>query len=64
MSYNFHSYNNHTFEEAVELQLFMESLIGAGYKLNKSLSSYEIRIYQNGKETFTLNVPERSVSIS
>lgn len=63
MSYNFQTYNNHIFSEPVEVQLFMESVANSGYILAKSVSSYEVRVYSNGKEKITLNVPERSVSI-
>lgn len=63
MSYNFQSYDNYIFNEPIEIQLFMESLANSGYTLSKSVSSYEVRVYSNGKQKFTLNVPDKSVSI-
>lgn len=63
MSYNFHAYNGHTFNEAIELQLFMESVRNSGYALDKQCSTYETRVYRNSKEKITFNVVNRTVEI-
>ena len=63
MSYNIQSYDGHTFDEDIEVQLFMEAVANSGYTLQRNQSTYEKRVYANDKEKIVLNVPARTVNI-